>query len=284
LFRIDRNLVNLAASRYIHVENEAFDADAAGESPDAAASKIALMREEMLAEARAEARAEMRAESQAEALATAQKIVDEAESEAREKAEQIVNIARDEAAELLVAARDQVEDDRRSAWQEGFTDGSDEGRRAYDEQLSASLKESDEKLRSVIEELYRERTSTYDGLEQEVVGLAIEIVRKLLSPSGEELNSMFMPLIGNALKQINPDGKIVIRVSPAEYERFFQSGSAVFELDGGVKVTASILRDISVGSGGCVIDTEDTTVNAGLDSQLRYVQLAFDRAGKENLY
>jgi len=262
LFRIDRNLVNLSARQYITVEKKAEEAGAVGETPDAAASAAELIR----------------AEAHAEAEARAKNILSEAEAKAKAKAKKIVDDARDEAAALIVAAREQVEVDRRAAWQEGFTEGSEEGKRSFDKQLSDKMREDDGKLERVIEELYNERTNTYDRLEDDMVDLAIQIVRKILDPAEEEFGEYFRAMIVSALRQLNPDGKIVIRVSSSDYERFFPTGGAAFEMDSGVTVTASVIKDERLGEGGCVIDTEDATINAGLDSQLQYIELAFNQA------
>ena len=231
--------------------------------------------------------------AEAEAKARANEIITEAmakaELEAQASADKIISNAREEAESLKNQAREQLDNERDSARQEGFAEGEKEGRRTFDEQLEAKQKElgeeydnkrseDDEKLKRVIEELYDERTKTYDELEEQVVGLSLDIVRKVLNPSDEGFGDVFDMLIKNALKQINPDGKILIRVSPSEYERFFSSGSALFELEGGVTVTASVHRDVSLGDGDCIIDTEDETIDIGLDSQLRLIKLAFDRA------
>ena len=279
MFRIDRNLVNFAAAQSAKVDNECVEAGAAGEAPDAAASATALAQalEEELAEARAQAQTQAR------------EIINEAEAKAKATANGLIEDARQEVAALLLAAREQAEEERRSAWQEGYTEGVEEGKHSYDEQLDAKLRESDEqldaklreddgKLKRVIEELYDERTRTYEELEEDVVELAIGIVRKVINPSEDEFGGVFELLIRNALKQISPDGKIVIRVSPAEYERFFSSGSAQFKLEKGVTVTASVIRDALLGECDCVIDTDEETVNAGLDSQLKRIRLAFEKA------
>jgi len=267
LFRIDRNLVNLSVRRPVQVETRVNEADADGEARDAAASaaSAAYEAEQIVAEAleTAEARAN--------------EILSQAEAEAKKKASRIVDDAKNEAAALVVAAREQVELDRRAAWQEGFSEGSEEGRRSYDEQLADKKREDDEQLKHVIEELYSERTNTYDRLEDDVVELAIRIVRKVISPAEDEFGGYFESLIVSALRQINPEGKIVIKVSPSEYERFFSSGNAVFELDSGVTVTASIQKDMTLTDGDCIIDTEDATVNAGLDTQLKNIELAFSQ-------
>jgi len=70
----------------------------------------------------------------------------------------------------------------------------------------------------------------------------------------------------------------MIRVSNGDYERFFSQGGVAFELDRGVTVSPSIMRDVSLKDGDCIIDIENVTVNAGLESQMKYVELAFERA------
>jgi len=212
------------------------------------------------------------------AEASADALVQEMLSTAQAEASRLVEEARKESTALILSARDQAEEERQRAWQKGYFEGSEEGRHSYDELLAERLREDDEMLKRVIDELYSDRERTYSGLEDEVLKLALEIVRKVIGPAEEALGGVFESLVRNALRQIAPDGKIIIRVSPVEYERFFSSGNAVIKLDGGITVTASVLRDVSLKEGDCIIDTEVSTVNAGLDSQLKYVKLAFDRA------
>ena len=273
MFRIDRNLVNLSAARSVQVDKKDMEAGAAGENPDAAASAVALIREELLAEVRAE----VRAESHAETLEKAKEIIEEAQSEAQAKARDIVEAAREEAAQIVLTAREESEAARYEAWRDGFTDGSEEGRHSFDAMLETKQREDEEKLNRVLDELYTERESTFSGLEANILELAMDIVRKVVNPDEENLGA-YESIIKNSLKQINPDGRIVIRVCPADYERFFSSGNAVFNLDGGMTVKASVLRDVSLGESDCIIDTEESTVNAGLESQLKYIKLAFERA------
>jgi flagellar biosynthesis/type III secretory pathway protein FliH len=276
LFRIDRNFVNLAAVRSVQVGGEAIEADAAGAPLEAAASV-----------------ADITYNVHNNVHNQANEILNDAEARAKARAMQIIEDAREEAAAILLEAREQVEEERENAWQEGYAEGSERGERSYDEKLAeklrenedildAKLREDNESLKNVISELYDERERTYNEIEEELVNLAIEIVKKIINPAEEAAGGIFESLIRNALRQTTLDGKIVIRVGPVEYERFFPTGSAFFELDRGVTVTASVLRDVSLGEGDCVIDTEEATINAGLDSQLRYIKLAFDKAKIES--
>ena len=305
MFRIDRNLVNIGAARYhrtIQIVPEPDEADektgandkdeipqagVAGEAPDAAAFTAAKAKPAAVNAKDIISNAETEAKVRANEIIT--EAMAKAEREAKAGAEAILEEARREAEELTQSAREHIDEERESARREGLAEGEREGRRICDEQLEAKLREAgeefenkirddDEKLKRVVEELYDEREKTFDGLEEQVVGLSLDIVKKIINPSEEALGGVFEMLIRNALKQINPDGKIIIRVSPAEYERFFSSGSAVFELDRGVTVTASVLRDVSLGEGDCVVDTEGETINAGLDTQLKFIKLAFEKA------
>ena len=254
MFRIDRNNVNLGVTKSIRVDSsESTEAGAIGEiTPQATAS--------------ADDMAQIRAHE----------ILSNAEQEARAKAEQIIMDARDEVAEMISTAREEADEERRRAFQEGYAEGATEGKRVYAEELDKKIKEEDDMLKRVLSEIYDEWERTFSGLEDEVVGLALEIVRKVIGPAEDEIGGVFESLVRNALKQITPEGKIVIRVSPDEYERFFSLGNIAITLDSGVSVTATVLRDASLGGGDCIIDTEQETVNAGLNSQLKYIALAFE--------
>ena len=193
--------------------------------------------------------------------------------DAKQKAQIIIDAAKDEEKRILDKAKEEAEINNKKAWDEGYEKGYEEGKHAFDEEIT----ECDESLKRVIKEIYEERELTYSNLENEMVDLAIKIVRKVINPTEETLAGAFEALIRNALRQIAPDDKIMLRVSPADYERYFSEGSAIFELGNGVTVSASILKDLSLEEYDCIIDKDDSTVNAGLDTQLKHVQLAFQR-------
>ena len=253
MFRIDRNNVNLGATKSNWVDIKGTEAGAVGDSHAAAAS------------------AEYTAHMQA------QEIIAAAEVQASEKAEQILRQARDEVADILHKAIEDAEEAQRKAFQEGYAEGAVEGKRSYDEQLGNKIREDDEMVKSVITELYDERERTYAGLEEQVVGMSLEIVRKIIAPAEDELGGVFQALIKNALRQISPEGKVIIHVSPAEYDRFFSTGKTVITLESGTVINASVLRDTSLAGGDCIIDTEQETINAGINSQLKYIALAFEK-------
>jgi len=205
-------------------------------------------------------------------------------TETESKIEGILNSARQQAAGIIDDAYEKAKEELKLGYEQGFEEGlakgSEEGKRKYDDLIEAKKREDDETMKRVIDEMYEERERTYSGLEKEATNLSIEIVRKILNPTEEELIDVFTPMIKNALRQMPTESKIILRVGPKEYERFFSSGAAAIELDSGATVKASVLRDVTLNDGDLIIDTEDVTINAGLDSQLQYVELAFERANQ----
>ncbi|MCL2821103.1 MAG: FliH/SctL family protein [Oscillospiraceae bacterium] len=259
MFRIDRSLVKISGIKFKNFDaDENSEVGAEGELPDATTS----------------------AESAYSMEAALNQYISDAEIEINKQKEEILDQAKEEAASIIFKGREDAEEERQKGWQEGFEEGSQKGKTAYDEQLAEKIKEDDEALKRVLDELYEERDRTFGGLEEETTKLALEIVRKIINPAEDALGDVFTSLIKNALRQLTTDSKIVIRVGPTEYERFFSSGAAEIELDSGAVVKAAVLRDVSLNEGDCIIDTDDVTVNAGIDSQLKYVELAFERANQ----
>ncbi|MCL2627849.1 MAG: FliH/SctL family protein [Oscillospiraceae bacterium] len=261
MFRIDRRFVKLTASGVRKANSEEKrEVDAEGEVPEAATS------------------------AELPEIPSYNDVYMQYETEAEAQAQEILTDAKTKAAQLIEDAQDEIEEQRQRAYDEGhaegFSKGDLEGRQIHDDKLNEQLRENEDALKRVLDEIARERENTLATLEEEITTLSLEIVKKIINPAEEELNNVFTSLIKNALRQMPTDGKFIIRVAPNEYEKYFSSGSAAIELDSGTIVTATILRDVALEDGDCVIDTEDVTVNAGLPSQFNYVKLAFERANQ----
>ena len=244
MFRIERNLVHLGGVRTIRVNNETGEIiETIEEDPDVGIIPTGLNPQEVLAEA-------------------------------KQRAEHIIDSARNEANAIIEASKEDAENNRHQAWDEGYINGVDEGKRSYNDKIL----ECDESLKRVMNEFLIEKKRAFSDMEDELLDLALRIVRKIINPADEAMEGVFVSLIKNALRQIAPDDRIMLRVSAADYERYFPEGSAVLELGNGVTVSASILKDASLGEFDCIIDKDDSTINAGLDTQLMNIQLAFEKS------
>ena len=294
LFRIDREYVNLALGRAVEIQPVDFaefaefaDRGRFGELPDTAGIETSLpgfseapascgfLQDADFSDAAyAEEVSELEREGLVEMLRKseeAQAVLESAEMEA----EQIISAADLEAEEILKTANEQAEEVFKEARQkgrdEGYEVGLEEGRLVYEEKA----KKDDENLALVLAELYNGLENAKIGLEDEVLKLSTEILRKIVKFSDDAEYEPFMPMLKNAMKQVRLGGKIYLRVSSEQYERFFSSGSAQIELDGGITVEAAVIKDVSMSPGDVIIDTDGETVNAGFDTQLKQLEIVF---------
>lgn len=278
----DEIIAALLASTDVHAAAEAaaaaaFEADGdIGDSDEADTDTDADTESDDIFDDPAENEAEDRARLY---MVQAEKAIEEREekiiTEAHAQAAKIIEDAEHDAKEIRERAR---EEGYAEGFEEGKQKGEEEGRHAFDDELAEKLAQDTQELKNVLDEVARERARLESEQEADTVALALEIVKKIIKPAEEELGTVFSSLIKNAFRQLPSEGKFVIRVAQSEYDRFFPSGVGEIELDSGAKVTATVLRDAALEEGDLIIDADEVTVNAGIDSQLKYVQLAFEEA------
>ena len=253
MFRIEKNMINFSDSNINKIDVDVDEVETGGqdESPAESTYPDNLQRE----------------------------YLSDIEEEANKKIAYMMEDAQEEAKVIAQLAKIEAAEERKRAREEGYAEGSKEGNARFDKQISEKIREHDDILKNVLAEISGEWEELKNQLNERTADLAVEIVRKIIGQAEDEKGSIFTSLIKNALRQVQTDGKITIRVSQSEYERFFQSGTLVIELDNGATIKANVLRDITMNPGDLIIDMEDVTINAGVDSQLKYVELAFERAG-----
>lgn len=263
MFRIDKGHVNLAYSESVRIIGKIEPAVAAETGSDSSEASA-------LADSAAESKA-------ASILSAAEK---EAKERAGKEASRILSAAHEEAEEILQAAKteaDEVfEEAKQKGYELGFSEGSIDGRKVYE----AKAVEDDAKLRNVIDQINTSFRRLTDGLENETLELALQIIRRIISFTDEDAYAKYDSMIRNALRQMKPTDKVTIRISPDECERFFSSGNIEFKLDNGVSVMANILKEQTMSPGDLLIDTEQETINAGFDTQLLNVELLFKSGGQ----
>ena len=285
MFRIDRSLVNVSAHKIANfdVKNKDKDKSKSKEKDKDEESTIDLDFDPDL-DSDFDSDPEFDPEPTPDPVKLAEEMLREhisaAEQELQEKAEAIINDAKTEAAQILIETRDEIEEEKNRGFQEGYIEGVAEGKHSYEEKTQEKIAADDKVLKNVLDELYNEQERLVAETESGTIDLAIEIVKKVIAPAEDELGTVFTSLIKNALRQMSTDGKIVIRVGPDEFERFFSSGAATIELDSGVTVSATVMKDLTMNEGDLIIDSDEGTVNAGIDSQLEYVKIAFERANQ----
>lgn len=193
-------------------------------------------------------------------------------------ADEIIKHAENKAQQLIQEAEEQALIIKRIARQKGYEEGLDEASRKYEKALEDAREQDRVLVERLVAELERTKQDMFDSMEEEIIGLVFAIAKKVLDFSIKTDGSMLESMIAKALKQIKKEGKISIRVSKEEYERFFSANDASFLAESG-QVDISFVPDERMNSGDCVIEYDGETVNIGLNSQLKCMEAAFRQAG-----
>lgn len=273
MFRIDRRLVNLEPSQSLQAntpeaaDKAAKEAQAPVSAPADPLDLVELSGQEQPAEP-----VEQPApppEEDVEHIERAEQRI----RELTEAADEMVRQAELKAKMLVQNAEIEAINIRSQGWEAGY----DEGRTEFETERLQQMAEDRAALERVIGEVVQARKEILDGLEDEIVDLALAVAKKIVNVAIQKDDIIFESILKNALHQMKREGKITIRVSGQEYERFFSSGSATFVL-GDESVTATIVNDPLLPEGGGIVESEGETINAGVDSQLRYIAIAFKQS------
>ena len=197
---------------------------------------------------------------------------------AQQEREQAIAAANQEGETLVAQASGQANGLRQEAWQNGYIDGRAEAAAAATEQHNQALTD----LLSVMIKLQDAYDKIYQDAEPEVLDLAIDIASKVLHTEIDRNDEVYSNMVHNVLHHIKREGKIVLRVSPSEYQRFFSSGEATYQVDGD-PIRVSVVQEDGLESGACVIDSEGETVNGSIQSQIDRIVSAFHEMSADQL-
>lgn len=180
---------------------------------------------------------------------------------------------------LIQEAEEQALVIKRISRQKGYEEGLSEAGKKFEKALEEAREQDRLLVARVVSELEKAKQNMLDNMEGDIIGLVIAIVRKIFDQTSKSDSSMLESMITNALKHIKKEGKINVRVSKEEYERFFSAGDASF-VSGDRQLDVSLVPDEHMKSGDCIIECEGETVNAGLDSQLKNIEDALRQGGE----
>lgn len=183
------------------------------------------------------------------------KIIEEANNEAQS----IVGRAEADGNNLRLSAREE-------GFREGYASGYEEGKGAAGSIINEAIE--------IREFLDSRRDSLYRDAEEEILSLILEISKKVI---GDELNNnqnAIMLLIKQALEKCAFKNKLVIRVSPEDYEFVSKSKDNICKLVECVS-DIEIDSDPSLEKGGCIVETPSGEINASAYVQMKELEKVF---------
>jgi type III secretion protein L len=119
----------------------------------------------------------------------------------------------------------------------------------------------------------QEAAALLQGSEQELVRLSLAVAEKLIGRALELDNELVLYITAQAIESVRHQRELVLRVNPADAELLRSGRKKLLDLVGRTKDLA-VREDPEVERGGCIIETENGTVDAQLSTQMRMLETA----------
>lgn len=164
---------------------------------------------------------------------------------------------------ILTEARRKSEDMRKNAWKDGF----EEGKAAAEKEASDFIREQANEARAVFSNLERYKQELYRDLQENVLALSFDIAEKIVNVALQKDDKLYIGIVEKAIENLKSTEKFVLRVGRTEYDKFFRDGAQWLRDETGC-MPFEVVCDPQMGEGGCILESGDRMVNAGVKLQL----------------
>jgi flagellar assembly protein FliH len=159
----------------------------------------------------------------------------------------------------------------RDAFAKGFAQGERAGAEAARERGEAMLR----RLTQTIDELMALRERMIHQTERQMVQLALAVARRVVHREVSLDQDLLVAMARVALERLGESARVTVRFHPEEFEAI--SAARANDWAG---TSVSVVADPRVGRGGCRVESEFGTMDAGVDAQIQ--ELARALLGEED--
>jgi len=153
----------------------------------------------------------------------------------------------------------------RDAFSKGFAQGERAGGEAAAKRGEAMLR----RLTETIGELTTLREQMIHETERQMVQLALAIARRVVQREISLDQDLLVAMARVALDRLGESAQVTVRLNPEDFEATASARTAQWT---GTQVT--VVADARVGRGGCRVESEFGTMNAGADAQIQEIARA----------
>ena len=180
------------------------------------------------------------------------------------QAEERLTAARMEAESILVAAGAEADFLKRSAAEEGQEIGYTEGMNRAMGEIEAMKAE----LQQERQKLHREYDHLVSELEPRFVGMITDIYQQVFKVELKNHETIVAHLVAGAMRESGETKSFIIRVSPDDYPHLDENRDQLRAEAAVGQVHIDIIKDKTLASGDCLIETGGGVFDAGFDTQL----------------
>lgn len=183
----------------------------------------------------------------------------------------ILRNAEASAKRIIAEARAGADEIKKTAREEGYRDGREQGLREIDALIQAQTEDA----RQVFEKLEAYKRDLHQDLLDNVLGLSFDISEKIVNIHLKRDDTVYVDIAKKAIQALNASSKFALHVSRSEYDRFFKEGGQWLRDEIGC-VPFDVVCDPYVEEGGCIVESDEGVVNAGVREQLGKIRRSLD--------
>ena len=195
-------------------------------------------------------------------------------AETAAQAEAMKADAQKSADSILREANDRVASIEQEAKEIGYAEGYQAGQKKANIEAAARKETESEEFQTLLKNINEQRVHMIENLEAEIVSLVINIVKKIIKVKLKEDDQIFLNMIADAIGQLKSKGKIIVRVAEEQYQELFSEGNQTFKIDDQL-VSVTVIEEGQFSDGDCIIETVGEAIDIGINTQIKYIEMAF---------
>lgn len=156
------------------------------------------------------------------------------------------------------------------ARRQGFSMGLQEARAAAEEELRKAKEEARRIVESARERASQEAQALIHSLSLRIVGLALEISKKIIQEEVATRPGLILKVAVSALSRAKGGDVAVIRANPADAS-VLEEGKDDLRGQAGWLREIRVEKDSSITRGGCIVETEGGVVDSTVETQLQEI-------------
>ena len=186
--------------------------------------------------------------------------------EIERQAHELLATAQAQADDLLTKAQARVSQIEGDAYEKGMTTA----QAKVAEEINAAVADLREKLAHTVSELEPLYAMIAARAERDLVKLALEIARKVVQREVTTDPDIVLTLVRVALERLHPRAVAKVLLHPEDFEYV---NARRPELSHGS--TLELIADVSIGRGGCLVQSEHGDMDARLEQQFASIERGF---------
>ncbi len=182
----------------------------------------------------------------------------------KQRSDHLLEKANKEAAQILEQAKEEAERKQQEIYEEAKAKGYQDGMAKAKLELKAKNAELDHKL----QQLQQDYENMVKELEPQIAGIILALVEKITGVLVNDHQEIILHLVEKALKNLDQSDKLTLRVSKEDYD-YVNDKKDILLSSVGREIEIQIIEDSNLMKNQCLIETDLTVINCGLDEQLK---------------